>query len=114
MQKCVVASPIVEHSFALVVLLQSDKLPQNLPTPISLPRSPGMPQIELNASGAASGAAVPPPPPHAPSHTTMVISSPLIGAYSRPRIVEGQHKSRVCRPNSPRVTPGYDHRVHLA
>jgi hypothetical protein len=69
-QKCVVGSPSDEHSFAATVLLQSERLAQNLPIPISLPVSPGLPQIELNASGAASGIDVPPPPPHAISNTT--------------------------------------------
>jgi hypothetical protein len=54
-QKCVVGSPRSEHSFALPVLEQSEIDAQNLPTPCSLPRSPGLPQVDENASIAASG-----------------------------------------------------------
>jgi hypothetical protein len=58
-QKNVVESPRFEHSPAEPLLSQSFKVAQNLPTPSSLPVSPGLPHVDANASTAgvaASGA----------------------------------------------------------
>jgi hypothetical protein len=60
-QKCVVASPNDEHSGAFAVCEQSLKELQYAPMPISLPVSPGCPQVEVDASTApcaASGGVV--------------------------------------------------------
>jgi hypothetical protein len=106
-QKCVVGSPIVEHSFADWVLLQSERLAQNFPMPSSLPVSPGLPHVELNASGAASGFDSPPPPPQAASITTKVaISCALIAATMRLASSSSQQNRWLCPPNSARVTSG--------
>jgi hypothetical protein len=54
-QKCVVLSPMIEHSVADMLFSQSDNCVQNFPTPLSLPVSPGSPHADWNAS-TASGA----------------------------------------------------------
>jgi len=56
-QKCAMGSPSVAQMCADTVLEQSLSVLQNAPTPMSLPTSPGCPQNEAGASGAASGVA---------------------------------------------------------
>jgi hypothetical protein len=72
-QKCVAGSPRLEHNGALEVEEQSLSDAQNLPTPRSLPVSPGKPQSESYASGLASTgfAALSFPPPVSPQATSI-------------------------------------------
>jgi hypothetical protein len=55
-QKCVSLSPMLEHSGADCVPLQSENDAQNFPMPRSFPVSPGMPHFDVNASTDASTA----------------------------------------------------------
>jgi hypothetical protein len=86
-QKNVLGSPKLEHSPAWPLLPQSSSLAQNLPTPSSLPVSPGLPHVEANASmvgaGAASGAWGVLAPPHAA--TTIAIITALIAMHASGR-----------------------------
>ena len=49
-QKCVVLSPTIEHNVAIWLPRQSSSVVQNLPTPLSLPVSPGCPHADVKAS----------------------------------------------------------------
>ena len=62
-QKCVSGSPRLEQSGALCVEPQSEIDAQYLPTPSSLPMSPGLPHFDGGVSGIASGVFPSSPPP---------------------------------------------------
>jgi hypothetical protein len=66
-QKWVVGSPSDEQSVDDMLPEQSERLAQYLPTPWSLPVSPGLPHVDIDASaaGGASGVFGSELPPHA-------------------------------------------------